>query len=249
MLTFNHILAKAPIQLYSAGLLFSPLQSIFRKCFISQASTDLEIISELPLEWNACTYTLEGHSSGVNSVVFSPDGSRVASVSYDNTVRVWDVQTGQCQHTLEGHSDGVRSVVFSPDGSRVASGSYDNTVRVWDVTSWTEILCYDADTYRQYIAFSHDSSNILVNGNLLSIPLQTRLSSTIARTPRPPLNPLGGKLGIQGDWITLSSQRILWLPPEYRPGEWASENATITIGSGTGRVTFVRYGATHSSLL
>jgi WD40 repeat protein len=207
MLTFNHMLAKAPMQLYSAGLLFSPLHSIFRKSFISQASTDLEIISQLPLEWNSCTYTLEGHSRSVNSVV------------------------------------------FSPDGTRVASGSGDNTVRVWDVASWTEILCYDAGTYHQYIAFSHDSSNILVNGNLLSIPLQTRFSSTIARTPGPPLDLLGGKLGIKGDWITLSSQNILWLPPEYRPGDWASQSDTVTIGSGTGRVTFVRYGVTHSSSL
>ena len=333
MLTFNHVLAKAPMQLYSAGLLFSPLYSIFRKSFSSQAPTDLEIIAQLPLEWNACTYTLEGHSRWVNSVVFSPDGSRVASGSGDKTIRVWDVQTGQCQHTLEGHSEGVNNVVFSPDGSRVASssedktvrvwdvqtgqcqhtleghshvvysmvfspdglrvasgsgdktvrvwdvqtgqcqytleghsgavssvvfspdglrvasGSWDNTVRVWDVASWTEILCYDAGTHQQYIEFSHDSSNILVNGNLLSIPLQIRFPSTIARTSGAPPNLLVSKLGIKGDWITLSSQRILWLPPEYRPGHWASKNDTITIGSGTGRVTIVRYAATHSSSL
>src|SRR5262249_23130016 len=53
--------------------------------------------------------------------------------SFDKTVRIWDVQTGECQHTLEGHSNSVWSVAFSPDGSRVASGSFDNTVRVWDV--------------------------------------------------------------------------------------------------------------------
>jgi WD40 repeat protein len=64
-------------------------------------------------------------------VAFSPDGSRVASGSYDETVRAWDAQTGQCQQTLEGHSDWVHSVAFSPDGSRVASGSDDKTARVW----------------------------------------------------------------------------------------------------------------------
>jgi WD40 repeat protein len=63
-----------------------------------------------------CQHTLEGHLGEVNSVVFSPDGSRVASGSYDNTVRVWDVQTGQCQHTLRlGQERGVLA-------RRVASG-------------------------------------------------------------------------------------------------------------------------------
>jgi WD40 repeat protein len=85
------MLAEAPMQLYSAGLLFSPSYSIFRKAFSSEASTDLEVIAQLPSEWNACTYTLEGHSSGVSGVVFSHDGSRIASGSWDKTVRVWDV--------------------------------------------------------------------------------------------------------------------------------------------------------------
>jgi hypothetical protein len=49
-------------------------------------------------------------------------------------------------------------------------------------------------------------------------------------------------LGINDDWVTLSSERILWLPPEYRPGTWASYGDTIIIGSGTGRYS-LRYDA------
>ena len=64
--------------------------------------------------------TLEGHASPVYSVAFSPDGSRLASGSDDQTVRVWNIATGQVEQTLEGHSATVWSVAFSPDGSRLA---------------------------------------------------------------------------------------------------------------------------------
>ena len=76
-------------------------------------------------------FTLEGHGDAVNSVCFSPDGCRLASGSNDETVRLWDVETGVCVKTLEGHGDWVFSVCFSPDGRRLASGSDDSTVRLW----------------------------------------------------------------------------------------------------------------------
>jgi WD40 repeat protein len=60
-----------------------------------------------------------------------PDGKRIASGSYDQTVRLWDADAGQqISQPLTGHTDTVTSVAFSPDGKRIASGSYDKTVRV-----------------------------------------------------------------------------------------------------------------------
>jgi WD40 repeat protein/serine/threonine protein kinase len=77
-------------------------------------------------------FTLRGHTSNVTSVAFSPDGRRIATSSFDRTVKLWETQTGQEVFTLRGHTSGVLSVAFSPDGRRLASGSIDSTAKVWD---------------------------------------------------------------------------------------------------------------------
>src|SRR5436309_3330398 len=75
---------------------------------------------------------LTGHEGWVGSVVVSPDGTWVASGSADETVKVWDLETGACRATLEGHTDLVSSVAITPDGKRILSASADKSVRAWD---------------------------------------------------------------------------------------------------------------------
>jgi WD40 repeat protein len=68
-----------------------------------------------------------------NSVAFSPDGKYLASGRYDNTVKLWNVESQKQVSTLRGHNDWARSVIFSPDGKYLASSSYDYTVKLWNI--------------------------------------------------------------------------------------------------------------------
>jgi hypothetical protein len=78
---------------------------------------------------------LGGHGGAVSSAVFSPDGRRVVTASWDTTVKLWNAETGQAIRTLTGHSRGVVSVAFSSDERRIATGSDDKTVRIWNAES------------------------------------------------------------------------------------------------------------------
>jgi tetratricopeptide (TPR) repeat protein len=79
-------------------------------------------------------HTLIGHSADVVSFAFSPDGRRLATASYDRTMKLWDVETGQDVFTLLGHTAGLVCLAFSPDGNQIVTGSFDATARVWNAT-------------------------------------------------------------------------------------------------------------------
>ncbi|WP_445630574.1 WD40 domain-containing protein [Nostoc sp. DSM 114167] len=79
--------------------------------------------------------TLEGHSDRVINVAYNPNGQQLASASFDTTIKIWDVASGQLLNTLKGHGDDVKSVTYSPNGQQLASASADKTIKIWDAHS------------------------------------------------------------------------------------------------------------------
>jgi WD40 repeat protein len=100
---------------------------------------------------------LNGYSSVINAVVFSPDRQLVASVSYDSTVRLWEAATRPCRSTLNSHSDDITAVALSPDRQLVASASGDKTVWLWEAaTGMCRSMLQGHAYYVWALAFSPD---------------------------------------------------------------------------------------------
>ena len=100
--------------------------------------------------WDTATWheevTLTGFLNGLNSVVFSPDGQRLATGggnSFD-AVKLWDVASWQDLFTLEGEGSLFEASAFSPDGNVIGAQSGDGHLNLWRAPSWDEINAAEA---------------------------------------------------------------------------------------------------------
>ncbi len=129
----------------------------------SPASTIFQAPTFPPVGTLLSTY--RGHGTDVTSVAWSPDGTRIASGSLDNTVQVWDAATGNHVYTYRGHGTDVESVAWSPDGTTIASGRADTTVQLWDAATGDTLYTYwghSADV--STVAWSPDGRRIASGG-------------------------------------------------------------------------------------
>jgi WD40 repeat protein len=107
--------------------------------------------------------TFRGHSEGLAGVSYSPDGKLVATASYDNNIKLWDLSGREIQ-TLEGHTEGVNQVVFSTLGDFIASSSNDGTVRIWDTEGRNLQTFYGHMSWVEGLGFSPDGKALASGG-------------------------------------------------------------------------------------
>jgi WD40 repeat protein len=144
------------------------------------------------LDSRECLFTLEGHGNRVAAVAFSPtpvtlggtEGVPIlASGSEDNTIKLWNVQTGECLATWEAHSLRVSSIAFSPDGKLLASVSLDQTLKIWDVQTGDCLQTLSGHTsWIMSVAWSTDGQKLLTGSCDRTIVIWDRDRGTCLRT-------------------------------------------------------------------
>lgn len=101
-----------------------------------------------------CLRSLEGHSNDVSSVALSMDGRRGLSGSWDLTLRLWDLNSGNCIMIYGKHNNSVQSVALSSDGHWALSGSYD--LRLWELRNSRTVRIFEGQTGITAVSMSLD---------------------------------------------------------------------------------------------
>jgi WD40 repeat protein len=120
--------------------------------------------------WNAKTgkqlVTLVGHTDLIRCIDFSPDGTHLASASFDSTVIIWDLASGKALFTLQGPKP-FFSAAYSPDGKRLVAGDGFGLGIIWDAATGEKLftLSFNGDTIFS-AAFSPDGKRVALANRL-----------------------------------------------------------------------------------
>jgi WD40 repeat protein len=141
-----------------SAVAWSPGSNLIAAAFFFGKGSGNEVVI-WNVETDAQVTSFTKHTNEISSLSWSADGVYVASTSYDQTVQVWNAQTGQVVFTHAASKGGV--VAWSPDGTRLVFASNDTTFQVWDVQAPVQIASYQAPANAS-LAWSPDGKDIAV---------------------------------------------------------------------------------------
>lgn len=105
---------------------------------ISESETPALPLNHQAQKWE-CVKTLIGHTWVIYGVAITPDGKNIVSCSEDQTIKIWNLETGELEKTLIGHLGKVLSIAITSDDEKIVSCSYDGSIKFWSLKTGKEL--------------------------------------------------------------------------------------------------------------
>ncbi len=125
-------------------------------------------LPDRPPEWTMPVVkwlrTVPAHMTAVKDVAFTPDGARLLSAGFDDTVKMWDARTGHALAALPGHTGRVAGVRVTRDGKFAVTGG-DHTVRIWALPDGKPVRTFDIGSDTIYSIDVSPDGRLIANGN------------------------------------------------------------------------------------
>lgn len=169
----------------------------------------------------------------VNYITFSSDGSLLACTLKNGMIQRWSLPIGAPLTTLTGHTEPVVRVSFSSDNKMLASASTDGTIRLWNWDTGTVLQEFHGDAGITELSFHDNDRRLGTNLEVFALDdLTIREPYKVSSLP---------KFGLSTNWVTRDSERLLWLPPDYRADEVISHGSRVALRLKLGGVIFIAW--------
>ncbi len=154
-------------------------------------------------------------------------------------IGIFNLDTGLVARTLETHGLPIRSMAFSPASQLLASATWEST-RVWDLATGNSILSLPTNGRINRVAFDSTGSYLVTDAGDIALVSDGKEDEIPARGSRP--HPRGYNFVPEG-WLAYNEEKILWLPPEYRPRQVAVAGSTVALACLGGRLLILELRA------
>jgi WD40 repeat protein/transcriptional regulator with XRE-family HTH domain len=194
-------------------------------------------------------FTLPDQNAFVNSVAFSPDGTRMITTSDDQTTRIWDATTGAELQTFYGQTINVTNAAYSPDGARIATAIGNGQVSVLDAATGRELLTLAGHSSNiRMVAFSPDGTRIVTAGidqtaRIWDIGPSREFLTLV--NGQAILSQIGAKLAYSPNGIQLA---VAYSDPTAKVWELPSGKLLFRLAGHTDEVIFISYSFDGSRL-
>lgn len=189
-------------------------------------------------------------------VNFYYDGTHVACGPAFEPLKLWRVDTGQCTQIFKGEENWIASrslgkPIFSHDSALLAScwtheddegHPLGKSIRIWRVATGECTHSIPTRSKTKLLAFRPDDAYLQTNHGPIVLGSADSTCKAIEAAGNVPLDrPTDFGLSEDEGWITRDGEKLVWLPAEFRPGEWAVSGSTIVIGTWAGRIATMAF--------